>query len=528
MRPSTDEAIFEGESADWRDRHARALQHVAAGDWNTAAELLKDLANLSLAPMHRTLILNDLGVLYSVMQNPHAAAKVFQQAIDLQPGWDVPRRNRSLITGSAPISTVLERSSAGARQTRIGIVSLLFNWPSTGGGTVHTAETARFLSRAGYDVRHWVIRYSGWSVGQVTEAVDWPVEYLDFTDAEWQGDRIQHRVREAAQRFQPDHVVITDSWSFKPRLAEALRGYSYFLRLAAQECLCPLSNIRLLGDGRGGWRSCPQHQLATPDVCRTCVAERFASSGMLHRAERALATFEEADYVACLRRAFAETAGVLVVNPLIAEAVRPYAPAVHVLPSGFDAARFPPPGAPQSVADGCLRILFAGLVEEPMKGFAVLHAACAQLWEQRQDFRLVVTGVPAEHAPHAPFIVDAGWQSQAALPDLLRACDILVCPTVAEEALGRTAVEAMGAGRPVVASRIGGLSFTVLDEATGLLCPPGDVAVLARQLRRLLDDPELRQRYGTAGRQRFLERYTWEATLPQYVGLFGPPVPTLA
>lgn len=528
MKQPSDEANSQRESTDWHDRHARALQHLAAGDWSVAMTILEDLARLPLEPASRALIFNDLGVLHSLMQHPQMAEKAFQEALDLQPDWDVPRRNGSLIAGIPQSSALPDRGFTGASPKRIGIVSLLFNWPSTGGGTVHTAETARFLSRAGYDVRHWVIRYSGWSVGQVTEAVDWPIEYLDFADTEWRRDRIQHRVREAAQRFQPDHVILTDSWSFKPRLAEALRGYSYFLRLAAQECLCPLSNIRLLGDGRGGWRSCPQHQLATPDVCRACVAERFASSGRLHQAERALAAFEDADYGACLRRAFAETAGVLAVNPLIAEAVKPYAPAVHVLPSGFDAARFPAPGEPQSVEDGYLRILFAGLVEEPMKGFAILHAACAQLWEQRQDFRLVVTGYPMEDPPPAPFVVDAGWQSQAVLPDLLRACDIVVCPTVAEEALGRTAVEAMGAGRPVVASRIGGLSFTVLDEATGLLCPPGDVAALARQLRRLLDHPELRQRCGAAGRQRFLERYTWEATLPQYVALFGPPVPPLA
>ena len=77
---------------------------------------------------------------------------------------------------------------------------------------------------------------------------------------------------------------------------------------------------------------------------------------------------------------------------------------------------------------------------------------------------------------------------------------MVVVPTIAQEALGRTAVEAMGVGRPVVASRLGGLPFTVVDGATGLLCEPGNPDDLARKLEILLDDPGLRERLdGSAG-----------------------------
>ena len=127
-----------------------------------------------------------------------------------------------------------------------------------------------------------------------------------------------------------------------------------------------------------------------------------------------------------------------------------------------------------------------------MKGFAVLHEACRRLWQRRQDFELVATGDP-------PGRVDAftrfvGWLSQEELPRHLRAADVLVMPTVAQEALGRTAVEAMAVGRPVIASRLGGLPFTVLDGATGLLCEPGDPDDLGRKIEMLLDDADLRQR----------------------------------
>ncbi len=68
------------------------------------------------------------------------------------------------------------------------------------------------------------------------------------------------------------------------------------------------------------------------------------------------------------------------------------------------------------------------------------------------------------------------------------------CPTVA--------MEAMAAGRPLIASRIGGLPDIVADGETGLLVRPGDPVALAAALERLLVDPGLAQRMGTAGRER--------------------------
>ena len=505
---------------DWTEQSNRIRQLLLREDFIGATGMLQEWAASPCEPEVLSRVQNDLGVLATLRGDRTAATGAFDLACILAPGWPVPRQNLARLNAFRGTTATAPSDGQGTRATRIAIVSLLFNWPSTGGGTVHTAELARFLSRAGYDVQHWVLRQVGWSVGELSKAPDWPIRILDFTAAEWRCELIQQRVRAAADEFAPDHVIITDSWSFKPRLAEALRGRSYFLRLAAQECLCPLSNVRLLDDGRGGWRSCPLHQLATPDSCRRCVKERAHLSGQLHRAERALAGFDQPDYDASLRRAFAEASGILVVNPLIAESVKPYASATHVIPSGFDVERFRTTKDPRSAVDGCRRILFAGLVEEPMKGFAVLHEACRMLWEHRRDFRLLATADPV--GTRDPFTDYVGWHAQADLPSLMGDCDLVVCPTVAEEALGRAAVEAMGTGRPVVASRIGGLPFTVSEDATGLLCHPGDALDLLRQLNRLLDDDELRRRLGMAGRRRFLDVYAWEAILPHYVRLFGP------
>jgi glycosyltransferase involved in cell wall biosynthesis len=123
-----------------------------------------------------------------------------------------------------------------------------------------------------------------------------------------------------------------------------------------------------------------------------------------------------------------------------------------------------------------------------------------------------------------PFTRFVGWQSQDDLPGHIRESAMLVMPTIAQEALGRTAVEAMAAGRPVVASRLGGLPFTVVDGATGLLCEPGDADDLARKIEMLLDDADLRERLGLAGRRRFEEHYAWPVIIEHhYKPLLGEP-----
>ena len=71
------------------------------------------------------------------------------------------------------------------------------------------------------------------------------------------------------------------------------------------------------------------------------------------------------------------------------------------------------------------------------------------------------------------------------------------CPTVA--------IEAMALGRPVIASKIGGLPDLVDDGITGILVPPGDSDALRHAIVRLLDDLDLRERMGRAGKNKFIK-----------------------
>ena len=85
------------------------------------------------------------------------------------------------------------------------------------------------------------------------------------------------------------------------------------------------------------------------------------------------------------------------------------------------------------------------------------------------------------------------------VPALLRACDALVLPSE-REGLPRSIMEAMSLERPVIATRIRGVSELVSDE-TGVLCPVGDVAALSAAMRAMADDPARRAAMGRRARQ---------------------------
>jgi D-inositol-3-phosphate glycosyltransferase len=95
------------------------------------------------------------------------------------------------------------------------------------------------------------------------------------------------------------------------------------------------------------------------------------------------------------------------------------------------------------------------------------------------------------------------------VPALLRSADAVVC-TPWYEPFGIVPLEAMACGRPVVASAVGGIQDTVVNQVTGLLVPPRRPDALAAALRDLLASPTMGAAYGIAGRDRVLARYDWE------------------
>ncbi len=178
-----------------------------------------------------------------------------------------------------------------------------------------------------------------------------------------------------------------------------------------------------------------------------------------------------------------------------------------------------PPGedVPAQPEPGVVRLALVGRLS-PRKGTDVALEAVAILARAGRDVRLRVCG---STFPGYEWF-ETELRERAAQPDLDGRVELLgyVSPTWPEvqradvvlvpsrvEPFGNTAVEALLAGRPVVASRTQGLAEIVRDRETGLLVEPGDPAALAAAIADLADDVDLRHRLAEDGRRDALARF---------------------
>jgi glycosyltransferase involved in cell wall biosynthesis len=102
---------------------------------------------------------------------------------------------------------------------------------------------------------------------------------------------------------------------------------------------------------------------------------------------------------------------------------------------------------------------------------------------------------------------------------LLNLVDLVVHPSQ-QEGFSNAILEAMAAGKAVVATNVGGNPEAVLDGITGLLVPPGDSAALAAAVVQLLEDSVLREAFGTAGRDRVVENFTVRRMVERYETIY--------
>ncbi|RIK45281.1 MAG: glycosyltransferase family 1 protein [Chloroflexi bacterium] len=132
------------------------------------------------------------------------------------------------------------------------------------------------------------------------------------------------------------------------------------------------------------------------------------------------------------------------------------------------------------------------------------------------DLQPVVTR--AEELGIRDNVLFRGSAPQELLPDYYAAATVGAVPS-RYESFGLVAVEAMACGLPVVASRAGGLKFTVDDEVSGLLVHPSDPKALADGLRRIIDNPGLRASMQVGARQTAI-RFSWQAIAPAMLNLY--------
>lgn len=200
----------------------------------------------------------------------------------------------------------------------------------------------------------------------------------------------------------------------------------------------------------------------------------------------------------------------------------------RTVPYGVDVAAFAPDGdarhgaairARLGVAEDALLILaFGRLVEK--KGFRYLIEAAAAL---KSAARVVIAGEgdlrgeleALARDTNAP-VTFCGALPREAMAAALATADVAVVPSVVDRAgnvdgLPNALLEALAAGRPIVASRIAGIPDVIEDDRNGLLVPGQDSAALASALSRLLCETATRERLASAARKTALTQLSWDA-----------------
>jgi phosphatidylinositol alpha-mannosyltransferase len=186
----------------------------------------------------------------------------------------------------------------------------------------------------------------------------------------------------------------------------------------------------------------------------------------------------------------------------------------EIVPNGIDLGRFapnghvPPPAGEQS-------LLFVGQLV-PKKGLPVMLEAFEMLLAEfpRLTLRVVGDGPLAGTcrrrlaAPARARVDFLGQVHGDGLAGLYRSCDVFCATSTGHESFGITLLEAMAAGKPIVAARIPGYSDVVRDGSEALLYDSTDPRALRDALRRLVIDAGLRETLAAGGRRR-VQEYAW-------------------
>jgi glycosyltransferase involved in cell wall biosynthesis len=163
---------------------------------------------------------------------------------------------------------------------------------------------------------------------------------------------------------------------------------------------------------------------------------------------------------------------------------------------------------------------------EPEKGFDLLVRAFALVANRYPQARLILVGDGSQRAALEALSHDLGVADRCLLTGYRHAASGLMgefdifASASRNEGLPLALIEAMSAGRPVVATAVGGVPEVVVDGATGFLVPGGDIALFGEQLGRLIDDADLRNRMGQNGQARYQALFTVERMVSEIEAIY--------
>ncbi|SFU12526.1 glycosyltransferase family 4 protein [Sedimentitalea nanhaiensis] len=178
---------------------------------------------------------------------------------------------------------------------------------------------------------------------------------------------------------------------------------------------------------------------------------------------------------------------------------------LRIVHCGVDPARYDRPAPPQRPG---LHLVFVGRIT-PIKGLRVLIDAMTRAHETHPDLTLTLVGDGDDRAhletlarPLGDAVRFVGFQSQEGVAEAVAAADALVLPSFAE-GLPVVLMEALAAGKPVIATQVAGVGELVENGVSGHLVPASDVQALANAITALADTPPgQRAEMGRAGREK--------------------------
>ncbi len=396
--------------------------------------------------------------------------------------------------------------------SRIAIIDLLFNWPPDGGARTDVKEIASRLSRE-HKVRMFIPDFLHYFPrGQIRSSLSLNIKKIPFDFTTFHPSQISSRFKQEVERYKPDFVFITDAWYLKPYLVNALRDYNPILRFYAYETLCLKSHGHFYTDGRLCNNDYLNGSLGCVLDCIGCSLrwlKHMTDRHFNHEFGISFTLFPS--YRDLVKRAIKNASRIVVYNDFIRDKIVRFNQNVIIIPSGVDIKLFRPK---KKHRRGKVKILMVGRIEDDLKGFSTLYEACQKLRKKGYNFQLLLT--TNNKFNNEDYITSVGWLSQEGLAQLYQQIDICVVPSAWPEPFGIVALEAMASGKAVIVTRVGGLQTILKDGKEGFIINPKDADGLTSRLQQLMDNPQLRERMGQAGRKKTEEIYDWDVIYEKY------------
>lgn len=216
---------------------------------------------------------------------------------------------------------------------------------------------------------------------------------------------------------------------------------------------------------------------------------------------------------------------IVVCSPQMKELVRNMTNSkIHVIPNGIDFEDIPNIQSHKSIEHPS--ILYVGGLTK-IKGVDILLNAVPLIIKKIPNLHIYITGSGPEEDNLKKVVKRLNMEENVKFLGFIpedekysyyKSVDVCVFPSLYEP-FGIVLLEAMGSGKPVVASNVGGIPFVVIDGKTGLLFEPGNIDELAEKVIFLLQNGELRKKMGERGQERAKE-FTWDKIAERMVEVY--------